>query len=375
MNLNDNVEEGLDPSSTLTIVASKPDRVDNKSSTEITPEQLFKSPIIPNTVPELDAQFVVFQDLADHHADITEIKARLDNTNAISKSEALAIEEISPGFISSKRPLAAFTIEPTTTMLKMSKESLDSSLDIALGKIIESLYKLQGMALDTASAYFKTIDDKLIEASLQNTAAFLEIITKAEISDTRFIGAFEEMLNAETGPSLPILEKIKKIVAFSPTNQNVSYYLKDSSRPVAILERDSVAFYIDGQIVKYNSYSQARQAMGFSIRDNRLDLKDVLDSLFGGNFKLLCDKFKLAISSLIEQLKGYALDIKEYSAARFSFNQKCLYLINVGGQIKSTYIEVALLTTQLQDLFKLNCLMVELIKSEIAASQIKQVTV
>ena len=122
--LNDDVDDGLEPTYVephdenpesspapniiLMNKVGKSSKADSDPNA-VKPSQLFGGPIIPNELPNLNAEFAIITDTANTISDNRALKDSLKQSCSICKEDAQLVNGVVPDFINEDRPINTFT--------------------------------------------------------------------------------------------------------------------------------------------------------------------------------------------------------------------------------------------------------------------------
>lgn len=236
--LNDDVDDGLEtylepqdtnpnaaaaPAITLMNSTGKAVKSDNCPN-KVKPSDLFGGPIVPNELPNLDAQFVIVTDTKNRISDNRSIKQSLSSSCSICKEDAKAVDVIAPGFINEERPLGFFTDTKSTLQLKETLNALDVQLekDIeVLRNAVETVTKELVERFTASTKHMQECLTKLlvgyqpvlaklvgvVDGSAEDKTALIELLDTLKRSRPRntddFISRFPQHANIETLMNLP----------------------------------------------------------------------------------------------------------------------------------------------------------------------------
>lgn len=99
------------------------------SNNDITINDMFKGPVVPNEVPNFNSVFLLDEERCNKVNDLLSLKLDIQRSNAVSVEDARALDAITPGFINETNPEGFFTQEPSKTQLTETLNSIDAALD------------------------------------------------------------------------------------------------------------------------------------------------------------------------------------------------------------------------------------------------------
>lgn len=150
-------------------------------------DDVFKTPIVPGEVPELneDTKMIALTETALE--DLKYLIEDIKRNHGMSQSFAIEAERISPGFINEKTPVGYYSASPSATRYKVSLEGLFAKVwefvKAALQKIRDTFMKVVYWVLQIKNGSGKESDEEL-KAKAQREAELEE----------RFAAALEKAL-------------------------------------------------------------------------------------------------------------------------------------------------------------------------------------
>lgn len=356
----------------LTLVASpaKPDTQGEEPRP--TADQLFTN-IEKNKIPSLNAEFVVIQDISDSVVDLTEIRMRLEDTEGISRDDAMAIESIVPGFMHKRMPLAGFTQSKTKTQLKQARESIDERFDAQLSTLAEATKSLASRVQKEAVDFLKTMDPMMLELQSLATCTFETILSsRTELSDAldTSLLAFTRDKRATTPTQR---EAIKQIVDVLPGASNMCYYLRyTEEKPIAVFEGDKIFVYGEDK-VEIMGKTDFGLKYDVDPESHYVQVKTALHALFGQPLIANFENFKLAISFTVKDLDKVSGDVDQVMSSRMVQPLRAKAVAEIAADIRCKFLALSSLLALVKNLNRVAILFVDLFTQELgelaAASQ------
>lgn len=99
------------------------------SDNNVTANDMFKGPVVPNEVPNFNSVFLLEEERSNKVSDLLTLKLDIQRSNAVSVEDARSLDAITPGFINETNPEGFFTQEPSKTQLTETLNSIDAALD------------------------------------------------------------------------------------------------------------------------------------------------------------------------------------------------------------------------------------------------------
>lgn len=374
MNLNEMAMEGLEEEGVdengVVLVASLPKPTpqgDNPPTP--TADEIFKGPVVPNELPTLDAEFVVFEDLQDHAADVQSIKFRLEQSKAIDKREAMAIESIVPGFAGRRTPLAGFTQLPTSTQLREARESIDERYGMCLNDLANGAKKLAAQVLKEVTDFYKGLDGSLLEIQLESTELFRNVLSSNSVFSDQLQEGFLHFLERKDAIAPELREQIRDILDVIPGNDNVRYYLQgDHNKPTVIFEGKNAVVYgeADVEIMTIDAFEEkydvCANPRGFSIAS-------LLHTLYGGDLVVILERLRGAVGVAVSNLDKVEAQIDSILEEG---NGDCATALSMAaGDVKCRYLAVSSICSLMKKFQKLPLLFTELFNQELKEAQAK----
>lgn len=332
------------------------------------PDELFTNPV-KNELPELNAEFVVFEDLTDHYADIESIKFRLDQTKTIDKSEAMAIESIVSGFVGRRLPLAGFTEQKTSTQLKQAREQINDKLDQGLQDLANGAKHLCGQVTKQVTDFFKTFDEFVLENHVVNTELFRKILeTGNEFSESLNGGVFQ-YLQREHPLSEALRDQINVLIDSAPGYQNLTFYMQPGKKPTVIFEGKHVVVH-EGNC-RIMTKEEFREEFDLDVNVASLSLSQVLHFLYGQGLTDTYAQLKEAINAIMGEFSCAEGDINHAMSLRMPQADKAVAVAKITADVRCKYMAVCAIITIIKKYQKLSQLFNELFAMEIneAAAQ------
>jgi hypothetical protein len=146
----------------INIVVDKPLVDDNGEPVKPTARDLFGKDIVPNELPDLNAEIILVDEVANKITDASGVYDSITNAHAISQESILEIDSILPGYLNENEIIEYYTKTPTLTRYETATNKI--GYEIAKQKqehdkmALDIFMKLKS-SVETAIAY---IDEHLI---------------------------------------------------------------------------------------------------------------------------------------------------------------------------------------------------------------------
>lgn len=178
MGLNDDVEEGLEPyvtplqenpnqpdAPTINLVTKTSPAVPADNDINAVPtRKIFGSPIVPNELPNLNAEFTIITDKENQIQDMVGMRDAVSGSCGVCQEDVNGFDALAPGFVNDNRPLGYYTEAKSKTQFTQTLNNMDASIEVG----IETL-TMQTIALNEkiVPIYHKTATD-MAQAIVKN---------------------------------------------------------------------------------------------------------------------------------------------------------------------------------------------------------------
>lgn len=264
--LNDDVDDGLEPTYVephdenpesspapniiLMNKVGKSSKADSDPNA-VKPSQLFGGPIIPNELPNLNAEFAIITDTANTISDNRALKDSLKQSCSICKEDAQLVNGVVPDFINEDRPINTFTDTKSKVGLKETLNALDTQFEVDVEKLRSAIETSTKTLIECFKRNNDNVDAVITQALTKYQpllAKMIVLIDGGEGGDE--LATFLKLSNTVNNYELSeISEKFPEIAKDLTIITNVNFW----SNAVAVVNRypDSGSqvkyFVIDGE--------------------------------------------------------------------------------------------------------------------------------
>lgn len=162
--LDSNPDQTIAPSVVLMNKVGPTEPKDNDPKT-VPADKLFGSPLVPNELPNLNAEFRVITESIVYSYDLLDYRNYIASSNGISQEDAIVVNKLNPGFLSQDTPIGFFTEKKSRTQFNQTLNSIDTSLEMNCEKIKTALIDATTKLVAALRPVVKSVNTKLINAS------------------------------------------------------------------------------------------------------------------------------------------------------------------------------------------------------------------
>lgn len=159
------------------------------SDNNVTANDMFKGPVVPNEVPNFNSVFLLEEERSNKVSDLLTLKLDIQRSNAVSVEDARSLDAITPGFINETNPEGFFTQEPSQTQLSETLNSIDAALDRQYQESKAAALEFVTNYVDQFTNYFEEVEMIYFQnlTNLHKAIAQLLYINKAkELEEVKF---------------------------------------------------------------------------------------------------------------------------------------------------------------------------------------------
>ena len=355
---------------TTTFVAAQPYPDKNAGGNEPSPKALFGDNVKEGEVPELDAEFVILDEGVDRFYDIHEIKHRLGESNGIAKEDAQDINELIPGFISSRQPLAYFSQEKSRTQFKPAMEELNVALDGQLSALITSAKALATGIQNAGDVYAKSLDGRFNEAytavnnatalllqryGLQGVSGMSYVFADGSKASSLFLERTEQLSfsgdeSKHIHPAIAqSLDTMAGVVKTYGSRQNLKYFLNTSIpfKPVIAVGNDHYTLEKETWVLMDPKEVASIGSRG----SNDIVLEAVVRRLAGACGVQIVSDLRCGVSGLVRVANSVQDSLNGLSEnVEIPLDAKCKEVAKLSGSLKTSYVLLTAISCLIEDI-------------------------